>query len=180
MKQQSVGNKNKIEKPSVLYHASRNSNIEIFEPRNEKIRDLEEGSRVFATPSKAMASVFLVPTDDTWTQKGTFNDLTYIVISDEKRFKNLDVGGAIYLLPNETFENNPDKGLRELEWTSAKPVTPIKKEIVNSALDTMLKNGVQVYFVSTETFLKMRAASDHGESIIKSLIPEKNPFTEKW
>lgn len=160
-----------LEKPPVLYHASKNADIKVFVPRAEKVRDPEEGPRVFATPSRAMASMFIVESDDSWVQSGTINDEPYIVISDEERFRSLDKGGVIYSLPNNTFENDPDKGLRELEWTSKDPVVPIDKEIIQSALDEMLSNGVKVYFVDKETFVRMQNAPDHGVSIIEQLRP---------
>jgi hypothetical protein len=159
------------EKPPVLFHASRNPNVEIFEPRALKMRDKNEGPRVFATPSRAMASIFLVETDDSWTQSGAFNGIPFMIISDEERFKNLDKGGVIYSLPNNTFENDPEKGLGELEWTSNKSVTPISKEFIPSALQDMLQNGVKVYFVDKITFNQIQNSPDNGELIIKSLIP---------
>jgi hypothetical protein len=161
----------KQEKPPVLYHASRNTEIEVFEPRAEKTRDLHEGPKVFATPSRAMAGIFLVDWDDSWVQSGDMEGVPYIIISDEARYKDLDTGGIIYSLPNDTFENDPEKGLRELEWTSSEPVTPIDREIVPSALQDMIKNGVKVYFVDTETYQNIQNAPNQGEAIVKSLTP---------
>ena len=161
----------KPEKPRVLFHASRNQNIGIFEPRAEKTRDENEGPRVFGTPSRAMASIFLVESDDSWVQSGAVDDLPYIIISDEKRFRSLDTGGVIYSLPSDTFENDPEKGLRDLEWTSKEPVVPAEREIVPSALADMIKQGVKVFFVDKETWNQIQTSSDHGESIVKSLKP---------
>lgn len=161
----------KPEKPQVLFHASRNSEIEVFEPRAEKVRDKNEGPKVFATPSRAMASIFLVPSDDSWVHSGVINDEPYIIISDEERFRSLDNGGTIYSLPNDTFENDPEKGLRELEWTSDKSVTPIDKELVPSALEDMVRNGVKVYFVSKVVFQNIENSPDHGASIMGTLTP---------
>ena len=161
----------KPEKPPMLFHASRNPNIERFEPRAEKTRDQDEGPKIFATPSRAMASIFLSDTDDSWVESGTVDYAPYVVISDEVRFRKLDNGGAIYSLPLTTFEINPEKGLRELEWTSVETVIPIGKEIVPSALNDMLKHGVKVYFVDKTTFDQIQKAPDHGESIVKSLTP---------
>lgn len=45
-------------RPKILYHASPNRSINVFEPRREKVRDPEEGPVVFATPDKALASAF--------------------------------------------------------------------------------------------------------------------------
>jgi hypothetical protein len=161
----------KPEKPRVLFHASGNQNIETFEPRAESARDANEGPRVFATPSRAMASIFLVKSDDSWVGSGMVDDEPYIVISDEKRFRDQDTGGVIYSLPNDTFENDPEKGLRELEWTSKEAVTPTGKEYVPSALSDMLEQGVKVFFVDKETYKKVIEAPD--DSILKNLVPYK-------
>ncbi|MES2314471.1 MAG: hypothetical protein V4524_00850 [Patescibacteria group bacterium] len=163
----------KPEKPPVLFHASRSPDIKVFEPRAEKVRNSNEGPKVFATPSRAMASIFLVENDDSWTQSGTIEDVPYIVISDKERFLNLDKGGLVYSLPSDTFENNPEEGLGDLEWTSDKKVVPIGQEFVPSALIDMIKNGVKVYFVNESQFHEIQNASDQGRSIIDSLTPEQ-------
>ncbi len=160
-----------LEKPPVLYHASRAGDIEEFEPRAGSVRDRNEGPRVFGSPSRAMVSMFLVKCDDSWVNKGAFSGQPYMVISDEERFKSLDTGAYLYTLPNDTFENDPHKGLKELEWTSKTPVKPIGKEFIPSALQDMLKQGVKVYFVDTKTFDEIDTAEDHGWSILDSLTP---------
>lgn len=161
-----------MEKPDKLYHASSNRSIEQFEPRARKTRDVTEGPRVFATPDKRLSTVFMAGTDDSWTHKGAFNGVPYIIISDKERFMELDKGGTIYHLPGETFENDPEKGMGTLEWTSKEAVTPIEKEEHQSALDAMVNHGVQVYFVDPETFAAINAAPDHGLSILHSLTSE--------
>jgi hypothetical protein len=161
----------KPEKPTVLFHASRNQNIAVFEPRAEKTRDVNEGPRVFGTPSRAMASIFLVESDESWVKSGAMDDVPYIVISDEQRFRNLDNGGVIYSLPSDTFENDPERGLRELEWTSKESVAPTEKEFIPSALEDMVKQGVKVFFVDKETYVQILTAPDDGESIVKNLMP---------
>ena len=161
----------KPEKPRVLFHASRNGEINVFEPRAEKIRDENEGPRVFGTSSRAMASIFLVESDDSWVQSGSMDGTPYIIISDEEKYKRLDTGGTMYSLPNDTFENDPEKGLRELEWTSKEPVTPTEKEFIPSALADMLAQGVKIYFVDKETFKNIQDAPDQGESILLNLVP---------
>lgn len=164
----------KPEKPAFLYHASRNAGIESFEPRDGKKRDENEGAQIFATPSKAMATMFLVDTDDSWTQTGVMDGVPYIIISDKERFTSLDTGGTIYSLPSQTFETNLEKGLREMEYTSDEPVVPVDSEFVDSALNAMVEQGVKVYFVDQETFENIQAAEDLGESIVSNLVPFTN------
>ena len=155
----------------MLFHATRNPDIDVFLPRAEKTRDENEGPKVFGTPSRALAGIFLVESDDSWVQSGMMDDIPYIIISDEERYRNLDSGGVIYSLPTNTFENHPEKGLREYEWTSAEPVTPTGKEEIASAVDDMLAHGVKIYFVDKETYQKIQGAQDSGESIVSGLAP---------
>jgi hypothetical protein len=163
-------------KPERLYHASANRSIKKFIPKAEKVRDPLEGPRVFATHDKPLSTIFMAGegdrTDDTWTIKGTFNDVPYMVISDRERFTKLDQGGAIYHLPGETFETDPNRGMGLWEWTSDVEVTPVKKEEHESALGVMIEHGVQVYFVDQEIFAAIVASSDHGLSILQSLESE--------
>lgn len=161
----------KPEEPKILYHASSNSGIEKFEPRSEKTRDEAEGPRVFATPNKALASVFLVETDDSWVQSGMIDNTPYIIISDKERFESLDNGGTIYSLPSDSFETDIEKGLRDMEYTSGQEVAPIEAETVDSALETMIQLGVKVFFVDDETFKQIQKSEDEGESILKNLTP---------
>lgn len=163
----------KPEKPPVLFHASSNRSIDRFEPRDEKTRDESEGPRVFAAPTRAMASVFMVPTDDSWTQSGNKDGTPFIVISDRERFESLDTGGAIYSLPNDSFETDLEKGLRENEYSSEEVVEPIEIEEYESGLQAMIELGVNVYFVDKETFKKLAEAGEQGGEILDTLIPEK-------
>jgi hypothetical protein len=159
-------------KPKALFHAYTSRNLEILKPKAESVRDSDEGPVVFATPDKALASIFLVPTDDTWTRSGLFGDIHYFICSDREKFEIFDKGGAIYSLPTETFENDLNKGLGKKEWTSKKQVVPIEKEIYQSGLEAMLEMGVQVFFVGKETFEKVKESEDFGNSIIRNLDSE--------
>ncbi len=163
----------KPEKPKVLYHGSRSGSINLFEPRLGKLRDESEGAQIFASPSKAMATLFLVDTDDTWTQSGAMDGVPYIIISDRERFEALDQGGYIYSLPSDSFESDSNKGLRELEYTSNDFVEPIEQEFVPSALQAMIENGVKVYFVEPDTWQAIQESEDDGEEIVMNLTPEK-------
>lgn len=164
---------NEVIKPSVLYHASVNRKIEILEPRGESIRHPEEGPVVFASRGKPYQ--FLVPSDDSWTRKSGFNGVQVHVISDQERYEREDKGGAIYYLDSATFNNDyPKYGGGRGEWTSKVAVKPFKKEEYASGLQAQLENDIQIYFVDKETFDKITQASDHGKSIIKSLVSENS------
>lgn len=161
-----------------LYHASENTDIEILEPKAITFRDKNEGPVVFATPDKAYASMFLTPTDDSWTIKSgyKFNEddekLWITIIGDEKRFRENDKGGAIYTLPKDTFLAEPK---RNSEWVSKTSVKPLKKDIYTNSLDAMIDNNVIVYFVSPEKLEEIKKIShDSSErfGVLKELESE--------
>jgi len=151
-----------LAKPEILYGASQNRNINIFEPRANSIRDPNEGSVIFATPDKTYASMFIIPSDDSWTNKGQYQNQYYQVIADEKRYKNLDKGGAIYTFKSNGFETDLTKGMKSKEWISKKPVKPINKEIYESGLEAMKQLGVKIFFVSPNVFLDFKQKLTNG------------------
>lgn len=164
--------------PKVLYHSSPNINIDIFEPRKEKIRDPEEGPVVFATPDKALAAAFLVRTDGSWVKIGRFSDGKtqtpwHLVTKNKRRFRRRDKGGAIYHLPTTGFNCDPKKGMGDMEWTNKNSVKPIKKEVFTSGEQAMKDLGVNLYFVDRKTFKAINESVDHGRSIILGLKAEK-------
>ncbi len=162
----------KIEKPAFLYHASPNKDIKIFEPRAESVRDPKEGPVVFAAKDIGFAAGFLIKLADRWTNIGKFGDVPYIIIGDKEKFLETDKGGAIYVLPGNKFDTDPDKGMGEEEWTSKRPVRPINRIEFTSALQAMLDNGVQVFFVTKEVFKKISHSKDHGADILKNIKSE--------
>lgn len=163
---------NELEKQPFLYHTSPSRDIEEFQPQANSVRDSKEGSVVFGARDLALASTFLVEADDSWTERGTFGGAYYFVVSDGEKFKSSDKGGALYVLPNNTFECDVNKGMGDLEWTSEQGVKPVDKTVYESALDAMINNGVQVYFIDQGTFSKIQQAEDHGLSILQSLESE--------
>jgi hypothetical protein len=167
--------------PKVLFHASSNTNIEVLEPRAITIRNKDEGAVVFATDDKAYSSMFIVPSDDSWTKKSGYqfgNDpkLWITIIADEIRYRESDKGGAIYTLPIDTFINDTDK--KGSEWISRIPVKPIKKEVFSNGLDAMIENGVIVYFVS-ETKFKEFGSGPHNPKERFKLLSQLQSENEK-
>lgn len=161
-----------------LYHASHNKDIEILEPRAESVRDPNEGPVVFASHDKALVTCFLVPTDDSWSKISQYRNnnhptLYVMCISDEKRFRELDKGGAIYYLSPEGFFLDESKS--NTEWTSKVSVKPLRKEVYDSGLDAMINNGILVYFCDKATLLDLKKEPwdvARAMNILKSLVSE--------
>jgi hypothetical protein len=176
---QSADKKESIEKPAALYHASRSRAIKEFEPRADKTRSDEDGPLVFATPDKAYASVFLIPWDDSWVQCINHDGVVTLVVSDQERFCAEDKGGAIYELASDNF-SNVEPGTDHPEWTSAEKVKPRRIEEITSAVDAMIENGVQLYFVDHATFDRIHADTQNfGLDILKTLKSENERRTIK-
>src|SRR3989344_850823 len=158
------------EKPPFLYHGSAHGDISELEPRAEGVRDPNEGPVVFATQELALATIFMA---DGVVESGKFDSTPYAVIngSRENFIKN-DKGGHVYIVPSDSFQNDPTKGLGEYEWTRREKVTADRVIQYASVLKAMLQNGIQVYFVDTQTHQKMKASDDHGLSILQKLESE--------
>lgn len=163
--------KTEVLKPKVLYHASQNRNIKVFEPRAETVRDPEEGPVVFATPHKEVAVCFMTPYE---FHHGSFNrgESWFMVIPDKGEYLAKDKGGAIYSLPSDSFKADSQRGLKENEWTSKVAVKPADKEEYDSTLNAMLDQSVQVYFVDRQTYADIRSSDDHGFKIVSGLKSE--------
>lgn len=169
-----LSNQEKKEKPGVLYHASRFSGIKEFVPNRVNYRDEDEGAVIFATPSKAIASAFLVKGhEDNWMQIGFYEDIPVVVINaNREEFIKNDKGGVMYAFPSDTFDYDPNKGMGDNEWTSRKSVKPLSELRYTSALDAMIENGVQVYFVDKKTFDDINNSDNHGYNILIGLTSE--------
>lgn len=164
-------------KPSFLYHASLKKDLKEIEVRLESRRDEEEGDVVFATPDLALAGAFLTGFSDSWANLGKINGIPYFVIGDKDKFLESDNGGAIYKLDSSSFEFDADKGMGEDEWTSRKNVKPVEITKVNSNLDFMLDNGLQVYFFEKDKFESWQEILKTGDTdkmieVLKSEVSE--------
>ena len=163
-----------MKKPKTLYVAAQTKGIKELVPIKGNYRDKNEGAVIFATPDKALASIFLIKNhNDSWTNLGYFGGILYVVIKmDRDEFLKKDRGGSIYEVSSDDFDYKVDLGMGDKEWTSSKPVKPLKETFYTSALDTMIENGVNVYFVDKETFENIKNSEDHGRGILGSLVSE--------
>ena len=158
------------EKPPFLYHGSTYRELEELKPQGRMHRT-EEGELLYATPDLAIASVFLV--EGAHYGCGKFGDTVYAwIIANRDEFIRNDKGGHIYVLPSDSFKINQGRGLGNYEYVSKEPVAPIKTIEYPSAVDAMIENGVQVYFIDQDTYEKIQASKDHGWSIYSKLESE--------
>lgn len=167
----------KIEKPKFLYHGSPHGDIEELEPRVSPGSGEKYGALIYASPDLAAASIFMAKVNGSWSatrlSSETYDILCIIISEPRDEFIKNDKGGHIYVLPSDTFEIDLGRGLKDKEWASKEKVKPIKKIEYASALDTIIENGVQVYFVDKETYEKL--VKVHGydkEAILMGLESE--------
>lgn len=160
------------EKPPILYLGSSHGEVEEFEPKVSKGSGEKYGALVYASSDLATASIFMARVEGEWSA-GRFGDVPYVLIpmSRDEFIKN-DRGGHIYVLLSGTFNTEAGRGLGEYEWASKEKVKPVQKLEYLSALDAMLENGIQVYFVDKEIYQKIKESEDHGYSILKKLESE--------
>ena len=76
------------------------------------------------------------------------------------------------ILSNETFSCDLENGFQKLEYISKASVKTNKEIEFPSALEAMIKNEVEVYFVNKKTFNSIRKSEDYGESILQNLESE--------
>ncbi len=169
--------KNCYTTPKILFHASENRNINILEPRSIRVRNKKEGSVVFASSNLGFVSMFLCRFSDKKALKGCFHKKNFHYIhSNKKEFIEKDKGGAVYFLPSDSFYSNPRKGMRGREWVSKEKVKPLYKMEFDSALDTMIDLGIQVFFVDENVFedikINMKNNSKHVISVLTNLESE--------
>jgi len=162
------------EKPPLLYHGSPHK-VEELEPRTKPHREKEGAKFVYATSEISDASMFMAKRLGLGLT-GHFiveeEKVAYaIIVWNREEFLKKDKGGHIHILPSDKFEPSSYEGMSN-EWVSKEDIKPIKTLEYDSALDAMLENEVQVYFVDEDLYQQIRRAEDHGYSILKSLESE--------
>jgi len=164
-------------KPGKLYTSSQVGKIKKLIPQKGRHRNADEGNVIFATPDKALASIFLVKNNnDSWMEIGYFNDIPYTVINmDKKEFIENDCGGSMYEVASNKFRFEANLGMGDKEWISNDPITVLNEQNYPSALNAMIENNVYVFFVKNETFTKIKRSKDHGFKIMSKLVAELTP-----
>lgn len=156
----------------VLYHASPTQNLKIITPQAKTKRNEIEGPVIFATPDFSYATQFLFRWDDSWVMGGMLNNIHIVVICGKKRFLEADKGGSIYTLPCESFNCDIKNYGFDKEWVSKKEVAVLEENTFENALNAMIHNFVQVYFVDKTKFEKIKKAKDFGVSLLRKTMSE--------
>lgn len=173
---ESFEDKKSPEKPEFVWHGSPKAGIEEFFPRVSIGTGSEFGAKVYASNDLATASMFMADVGKTWSA-GEINGTPYAIIplTKEEFLDRNNKGGFLYKLPGETFFSDPKRGMGEKEWASSVPVKPIEVKKIDSVLDVMIENRVQVYFVTDEQYQEMRSSGQPSWTFLKNLQSENDP-----
>lgn len=170
-----IENKEGKEKPPILYHGTLNDDIDEFEPRSAPERP-EEDPSVYASPDleiaiQSMANKFV-------SNGGILNGRKFVCIPmPREEFIEQDHGGTVYVFSSGSFEVNEGRGLGDKEWVSKTPVKPKEKIRFPSLLETLIKQGTEVYFIEPGLVPVITKAQDGDpqelENILTNLKSEK-------
>ena len=138
-----------------FYHGSRNKGIQELVPMAVGVRDLKEGSVVFTTNFKAVATMFVMGLRD-GDKIMSFELLSgskpFVIFRNKQLIVDNDNGGAIYECEPQgnDFYVNISKGFGINECVSKGKVAITKKEEFDYAIQAILDNGVDVYITDDE------------------------------
>jgi len=149
--------------PHILFHGSPHQDLTMITPHRLDTRG-HGHPIIFASHHIAMASLFMLK------HKGKFacgrlpsGDI-FFMTNDKRQCILDDQGGAIYLLPSDSFFCEPYESLGLDEWISYGSVKPLTKFSFPSAIDAMLAMGVKIYFVDDNTYTRYwRTGSSDAE-----------------
>ena len=158
-----------------LFHGSTVRGLATIDPKSVSRRYATDPTRVYASPLKTLASIFLLEDiNDSWCTIGGYGSdgacEYWVICGDEQRFREVECkGGSLYKLTTENFTFD-QVGLGEDEWHSTKPTKVLTGEEWNSALQAMLHYGVKVCFISTDEFEIFREIEDQN-LVLAQLAP---------
>lgn len=155
----------------MLYHASPLKNLTLIHSKRTISRDVYIGDFVFATSDKRLSAMYLA-TKGIEILLDVDSDAPTIVICDKPdNYLKHDKGGAIYVLPSDTFIKSPQLGLEKYELVSKTAVEPRGKVVYKYSLDAMKEVGVVIYFVGQKMFDNLVQAKNE-----KSFLKKPSPY----
>lgn len=151
-----------------LYHASQNNSLKLIKPQRTLSNDKYIGDFVFATANKALAAMYLVPKGFAILMDTDLNPPVLVVCGTKQDLQKKDKGGAIYELPDDTFEPTPQSGLELYEKVSTQAVVPLKTYVYKSIFDAFEAHNIVVKFVD-ESMFKSLVTSPKQQELIQKL-----------
>ena len=145
----------------VVFHCSWQSGLTKIEPTAEKIGQGEQ-QIVFASPSLAFASCFLMDWDDDWCHLFALqNRQIHFSHRDAEKFaRQSALPGSIYVMKAADFRHEPALGKDKIEWVARDVCKPLFEIPVPAAIDAMRQLGVSHYAVDDACFRELCRLDD--------------------
>ena len=151
----------------ILYHASQQKDLEIINPQPALSNNILIGNYVFATKNRNLALMYLVPKGIVTLMDPSPNKPNIVICTNPNKLLEIDNGGAIYELPSKSFVKSPQETLERYEKVSLIPVKPIKKEVFNSVIRTLISNRIEIRFTNEVNFKKLIMNKNQKDLISK-------------
>lgn len=156
-----------------LYHASPQTDLTEIAPQPTLSRDVYIGDFVFATADKKLAIMYLAPKGFPVLLNSQAKVPRIIACTDPSHYKSKDKGGAIYELPDNSFQPSPQAGLEDYEFVSSVGVVPQAKSVYRTSLSAMKDAGIAVYFVDRKVFDSMLHEKNEA-----AVVAQLSPYNE--
>jgi hypothetical protein len=174
------------ENKDLVLHGSQNPNITIVEPRRAKdIKEFSNRTAIYATTDGIWVIYFAILDRKKYPEMSLFNSclqsrvspdhlsepMYFFSISHSALVQKPWTTGAIYVLPRQSFTQEPPQPLQETEivfphWIGPRPVQPVTKILVESRDFPFLK---QIHGHDDEKLVKMASADPEGFPWLEAL-----------
>lgn len=135
-----------------LYHASPVKNLKLLKPQRTLSNDKYIGDFVFATRHKKLALMYMLPKGFPLLMN-IESSKPYVVLSgNEKNIIKNDKGGALYIMPSNSFHKTPQARLSDYEMVSKEPVVPLAMTVYESVIKVLNEEDIDIYFVDSKIF----------------------------
>jgi hypothetical protein len=134
-----------ISKPPFLFHGSCIQNIDFLRPEKLTFHDPNDEALVYATPSRAYSSCFILSWDDRWATVQFLygEDIFYFIFRKSVPIEDRDQSGSIYTVASTDFDFHPERSMKHFEWSANIAQKVITEEKYTSGLEAMIQNNIQ-------------------------------------
>ncbi len=151
-----------------LYHSSPIKNLKTIKPQSTLSNNKYIGDFVFATKDRKLSLMYMLPKGFPVLMNSKSSNPYVVIRGEAEDVIQKDKGGALYVLPSETFHETPQKELSEFEKVSKDSVTPIDEIDYASIIDALNMEKISIYFVNDTVFSNL-IANPQQDNLVKKL-----------
>ncbi len=151
-----------------LYHSSPIKNLKTIKPQHTLSNNKYIGDFVFATKDKKLSLMYMLPKGFPILMNSKPSSPYVVICGKAEDVVQKDNGGALYILPSETFHKTPQKELNEYEMVSRDSVSPIDEIDYANVLNALNIEGISIYFVDDAVFSNL-IDNPEQDNIVKHL-----------